>query len=69
MEGFNFNFNLSLGHKSQEVLVAEIIRGCQLVSAFGERLQKENNGYCPECCITFNFNEGEPGESKIGGLK
>lgn len=69
MEGFNFTFNLSLGHKSQEVLLEEIMRGARLVGAFGQRIKEKNNGYCPDCCITFNFNEGEPGESKNGGLK
>ncbi len=59
MEGFNFNFNLSLGHKSQEVLLAEIMRGCQLIYEFGKRIQENNNGYCPNVCITFNFTEEE----------
>jgi len=69
MEGFNFTFNLSLGHKSQEVLLEEIMRGLRLVGALGQRIKEKNMGYCPDCCITFNFNEGEPGESKNGGLK
>ena len=56
MEGFNFTFNLSLGHKSQEVLLDELTRGIRLVGEFGRRVQEKNNGYCPDCCITFNFN-------------
>jgi len=59
MEGFNFDFNLSLGHKSQEVLLAEIMRGCQLVGEFGKKIKEANNGYCPDVCITFNFTEEE----------
>ena len=69
MGGFNFTFNFSLGHKSQEVLLEEIMRGVRLVGALEQRIKEKNNGYCPDCCITFNFNEGEPGESKNGGLK
>ena len=59
MEGFNFNFNLSLGHKSQEVLLEEIMRGAQLVSEFEKKVKNKNKGYCPDCCITFNFTEKE----------
>ena len=69
MYGMNFKFNLFLGHKSQEVLLEEIRRGALLVSEFEKRIKDKNGGFCPDCCITFNFNEGEPGESKNGGLK
>ena len=59
MEGFKFNFNLSLGRKSQEVLLEEIRRGAQLVSEFEKKVKDKNGGYCPDCSITFNFTEKE----------
>ena len=67
MYGMNFKFNISLGHKSQEVLLDEIRRGALLVSEFEKKVKEKNGGFCPDCGITFNFFEGEPGGSEYKG--